>query len=138
MTPDIRTETQSLPQTVELIVEAALDKKASRPVLLDLRGLTDIADFFFICSADADPHALAISGAVDVALKPVNRDPWHIEGKESRSWILIDFVDVVVHIFRNDARDYYALEEVWADAPRIPLLEPDQDRQNANETDSGR
>jgi len=126
MTPDTRIDKQSLPQTVDLIVEAALDMKASRPLLLDLRGLTDVADYFFICSADADPHARAISDAVADALEPLDRTPWHIEGRDTLRWVLIDFVDVVVHVFRNEARDFYALEEVWADAPRIPLPELDQ------------
>ena len=122
---DVSNSAVSLPESVRLTVEAALGKKATEPVLLDMRRSTDVADFFLICSADADIHAGAITDAVVDALKPIGRRPWHVEGRESLSWVLVDFVDVVVHVFRPEARGYYALEEIWADAERVDLSEFD-------------
>ncbi|HPC45503.1 MAG TPA: ribosome silencing factor [Candidatus Latescibacteria bacterium] len=110
-----------VPETVGVLVEAVRSKKASNVVVMDLRGLTDVADFFVLCTADVDVHARAILDAVREALVPFGRDPWHVEGEESLNWVLVDFVDTVVHIFREDARQFYGLEEMWADAPRVPF-----------------
>ena len=106
-----------------MLVEAAQSKKATDLVVLDLRASTDVTDYFVICTADADVHARAIVDAVSEALIPLGRRPWHVEGQDTLSWVLVDFVDVVVHVFREDARRFYALEEMWADAPRLPLQE---------------
>ena len=111
------------PDAVNLIVEAARSKSAVDIVVLDVRAATDVADFFMICSAQADVHARAIVDAVRDALEPIGRKAWHVEGVESLTWVLVDFVDVVVHVFRDDARHFYALEEMWADAVRVPLPE---------------
>lgn len=109
-----------LPAHIARLVEAVRSKQARNPVLLDLRSSTDVADFFLICSADVDVHARAISDAAACALEP-ERTPWHVEGADSLNWVLIDFVDTVVHVFREDARRFYGLEEIWADAPRVEL-----------------
>ena len=114
--------TESVPQAVALTVEAAESRKARDVLVLDLRALTDIADYFVICTADANTHARAIVEAVSEALHPLDRRPWHIEGEQALTWVLVDFVDVVVHVFREDARRFYALEEMWADAPRVSLV----------------
>jgi ribosome-associated protein len=106
-----------LPSHIARLVEAVQSKQARNPVVLDLRSSTDVADFFLICSADVDVHARAISDAAASALVP-DRKPWHVEGAGSLNWVLIDFVDTVVHVFREDARRFYGLEEIWADAPR--------------------
>jgi len=110
-----------MPAGVDLLVEALRGKKAEGIVLLDVRGLTDVTDLFLICTAEADVHARAILEATVEALEPVGRKPWHVEGEETLNWVLVDFVDIVVHIFREDVRRFYALEEMWADAPRVPL-----------------
>ncbi len=115
----------SLPESVRRIVDAAFDKKATGVVVLDMQGSTDVTDYFIICTGAADPHVQAIVEAIEGALDPFGRQPWHVEGKEQRNWVLVDFVDVVAHVFRADARRYYALEDIWADAARIDF--PDQD-----------
>jgi ribosome-associated protein len=114
------TVSMPLPDNIARIVEAVQSKQARNPVLLDLRSSTDVTDFFLICSADVEVHARSISQAVASALEP-DRTPWHVEGTGSHNWVLIDFVDIVVHVFRADARRFYGLEDIWADAPRVEL-----------------
>jgi ribosome-associated protein len=113
--------TTETPEHVGLVVEAVLNMKGLDVAALDLRGSTDVTDFFVICSAEASVHARAISEAAREALLSLDRKPWHIEGTEGLNWVLIDFVDIVVHIFREDARQFYGLEDIWADAPRLPI-----------------
>ena len=116
-------EPASAPPSLALVVEALESRKAQEIVVLDLRRSTDVTDYFVICTAEADVHARAIVDAVAECLKPLGRGLWHIEGEDSLTWVLVDFVDVVVHIFREEARRFYALEEMWADAPRVHLPE---------------
>jgi ribosome-associated protein len=94
-----------------------LDKRATEVVILDLRGLTSVTDFFVICSGAADIHTKAIAEHVRDSLAKEAHKPWHIEGLTYGSWILMDYVDVVVHIFLNERREYYGLERLWGDAP---------------------
>jgi len=119
--PARRQNIDRLPQSLLLTVEAIEARKARDVVILDLRASTDMTDYFVICTADADVHARAILDAASEALLPLNRRPWHIEGENALTWALVDFVDVVVHVFREDTRQFYALEELWADAPRVSL-----------------
>ncbi len=94
------------------------EKKAENIVLMDLRQVKNaIADFFVICSGNSDTHIDAISEAVEKeAHKNHKENPWHREGKENKEWVLLDYVDVVVHVFKKDRREFYALEELWGDA----------------------
>lgn len=96
--------------------EIAIKKKASDVKILDLRGLTTIADFFVICSADVDVHVKAISDAIVEGLEKNSVKAWHVEGSSALRWVLIDYVDVVVHIFDGQAREFYGLERLWGDA----------------------
>jgi ribosome-associated protein len=100
------------------IADLALDKRAYDVKILDLRGLSTVCDYFVICSADADVQAKAISDHIVDKLKegPGVR-PWHTEGYKSLRWVLLDYVDVVVHVFLRDVRSFYGLEELWGDAP---------------------
>ncbi len=98
------------------IVELAASKKAEEITLLDLHKLTSITDFFIICTGNSDVQVKAISDAIVEGMKSEVK-PWHIEGRENLRWVLLDFVDVVVHIFHREARDFYQLERLWADAP---------------------
>ncbi len=100
--------------------ECALALKADDIVILDLRKLSPIADFFVICSGVGDVHVSAISDAIEKGLlgKAEKQKPWHIEGYESRRWVLLDYVNVVVHVFQEGTREYYSLEKFWGDAPR--------------------
>ena len=95
---------------------AAKDKKAEDVVILDLRKLTSITDYFVICTGSVDIHVKSIADEIQKELKS-NSKPWHIEGYQKLNWVLMDYVDIVVHIFQEDTRSYYNLEKLWADAP---------------------
>lgn len=101
---------------------AADSKKASDVVLLDLSTKTDVCDYFLICSGDNPRQVDAI---VDEVREKVSANcgvsPISCEGREGLSWVLVDYGSVVVHVFRPETRDYYRLESLWADAPRVEL-----------------
>ncbi|HDS74907.1 MAG TPA: ribosome silencing factor [Firmicutes bacterium] len=110
---------RTISDDVARLVEAARSKKARDIAVLDLRGSSDVTDFFVICTADVDSHARAIAdGIVESQRIATGRKPWHIEGTDKMNWVLIDYVDVVVHIMRDDTRKFYGLEEIWGDASR--------------------
>jgi len=98
-------------------VAALLDKKAEKLVVLNLQGLTTISDYFVLATAGSDRQAQALSDAVEVALKAAGRRPLSIEGYSSAAWILLDYGDVVFHVFHDEARRFYGLERLWGDAP---------------------
>ena len=108
-------------QIALLAAEAADSKKSFDILVLDLRGLTSIADYFVICSAGSTTQVDAIADGIDHALAQEGCRPSHIEGKPSSTWVLMDYGDVVVHIFDEPARSYFSLERLWGDAPGIPL-----------------
>ena len=97
------------------IAQLAHSKKAEGIVTLEVKTLTSITDYFVICSADTDIQVKAICDTLRQEL-PIK--PWRMEGYEHLRWVLLDYVDVVVHIFRTTERHYYNLESLWADAPR--------------------
>jgi ribosome-associated protein len=98
--------------------EYVLEKKATQVKLLDVRGITPITDFFIICSASSDQQVKAVAENVIVKMRDEEgMSPWKSEGWDSLQWVIIDFVDFVVHVFRDSARDFYHLERLWADAP---------------------
>ncbi len=97
--------------------EIALSKKAIDVKILDLRELTSVTDFFVVCSGNINVHVKAISDAIIEGLKKQNIKAWHIEGYSALKWVLLDYVDVVVHIFDREIRDFYRLEHLWGDAP---------------------
>lgn len=113
----------TLPEDVEVIVEALLERNARQPVLLDLRGLSDAADFFVIASGDSDTHARAIADTVMQRGRAAGMRPAGVEGQQVGSWILIDYISAVVHVFLPRVRDFYRLEELWGDAPLTRLEE---------------
>jgi ribosome-associated protein len=94
----------------------AFSKKGFDVQLLDLRKVSDVADFFVICSADSDTQVKAIADAVLDGLAAADIHPWHREGVSQKQWILLDFIDVVVHVFHKDVRKFYGLEKLWGDA----------------------
>lgn len=98
------------------LAELTLSKKAEDVKILDLRKLTTISDFFVICTAYSDTQVKAIADTVIEGAKKMDERVWHKEGMEQKSWVLLDFVDVVVHIFLKDTRKFYSLEKLWADA----------------------
>lgn len=101
-----------------------LDKKALDVQVLHVAPLTSIADYLVIGSAESDRQTRAIADSVVDALSRVSQRPLSLEGITSGQWILIDFGDVVAHVFRQDARSHYALERLWSDARQIPI--PDE------------
>jgi ribosome-associated protein len=96
--------------------EFALSKKAYDVVILDVRKLTSTADFFVICSADSDTQVKAIADAVEEGNENIGASVWHTEGLQASTWVILDYVDVVVHVFHREARSYYNLERLWGDA----------------------
>jgi len=93
-----------------------LSKKAKDVVMLDIRGVTDMADFFVIGSADSDTQLKAIADAVLDGLNEHDIKPYRTEGWQGQQWIILDFVEVVVHIFYREAREFYKIERLWSDA----------------------
>ncbi len=108
-------------QLLKLAAQAAASKKAVDMVGLDLAGLEGVADYFLICSGTSEPQVKAIAEAVEDQLRAAGAKPWHVEGREFRRWVLLDFVDVVVHVFHEKTREYYLLERLWGDARRVDL-----------------
>ena len=106
-------------ELVNQIVELSLQKRAKNLVVLDLRGLSAFTDFFLICHGESEPQVKAIT---DHIRKSTKVKPRHIEGYESKSWILLDYFDVVVHIFKKGDREFYGLERLWADAPKKHVI----------------
>ena len=96
------------------ILTLAIEKKASKLIAFDVRKLSSITDFFVICHGDSEPHVKAIA---DNIRKGTSYKPKHIEGYENQSWILIDYFDVIIHVFKNETRQYYNIEKLWDDAP---------------------
>jgi ribosome-associated protein len=109
----------------DAIVKGMQEKKAIDIVVLDLRKVKNaVADFFVICSGGSDKQLDAITQSVDEEVyKAVKENPWHVEGKNNKEWMLLDYFDVVAHIFRKDRRDFFALEKLWGDAEIIEIQE---------------
>lgn len=103
---------------IEVIGEALLDRKAEDITVLDVHELTTLADKFIICHANTDVQIKAIADNVHKETKEkLNEKAWKEEGRETRRWVILDYVNVVVHIFKKELREYYALERMWNDAP---------------------
>ena len=101
---------------MRLAARAALDKNALDVTMLDLQGISGITDFFLICSARSTTQANTVADAVRAALKPHGVRPRHTEGSAESGWLLLDYGDVVVHIFLEETRSFYALDRLWGDA----------------------
>ncbi len=97
-------------------VEIASDKQASNIVLLDVRDVCSFTDYFVICAGDSQRQLRTIHEEIETALKQEGVRPHHREGLPGSGWLLLDYGDVIVHIFGADERDYYRLDELWQDA----------------------
>jgi len=106
------------------IAEVIFTKKGFNVLKIDLRNLVTFTDYFVICSADSDTQVKAIADHVDNVLLDEGIRCWHKEGLKALSWVLLDYVDVVVHVFKKDARDFYNLEKLWGDAPSELMKDP--------------
>jgi ribosome-associated protein len=104
-------------------VRAALDRKASDVVLLDLRNTPAFTDFFVLCSGQSTRQVKAIADAIEEALKASKVRPAHIEGYDRAEWILMDYFTFIVHVFTPQTRAFYSLERLWGDAERIEIRE---------------
>jgi ribosome-associated protein len=110
-------------QLSRFVAELSLAKKAEDIIIMDLKKLTSFTDYFVICSADSDIQIKAISDHITEELKKQDIKVWHVEGYQSSTWILMDLVDVIVHIFRPEVREFYALEKLWGDAKITQVTE---------------
>jgi ribosome-associated protein len=109
-----------LSKLTEVIVDAILDKKGEEVVSLDLRKIGDaVTDVFIVCHATSRVQVKAIADHVAEKVKAVLKEnPWHAEGFENYEWVIMDYVDTVVHIFLKERREFYQLEDLWQDAER--------------------
>ncbi len=99
------------------VIAGIQEKKGKDIISLDFAPIDNpVCKYFVICNGDSNTHVNAIADSVDeFAKKKVNANAWHIEGKENAQWVVLDYVDVVVHVFQQYYREYYSLEELWAD-----------------------
>ena len=118
----IRDKKRSTPTTVQSLVKeavsAATDKKAQDIVVMDMRQVSGMADFFVLCTGTSDAQIKAIVESVETQIRDQYHErPWHVEGADHRQWVLMDYVDLVVHVFTPERRTFYDLERLWGDAP---------------------
>jgi ribosome-associated protein len=106
-----------------LAVQIASDKKAEDLLMLDIRGLSVIADYFVICTGTSDRQVRAISKELQEQLKAQGARPSHVEGMDAANWVLLDYGSVIIHVFDPATRDYYRLERHWAEAPRVLVVQ---------------
>ena len=111
--------TENIKELAFMAVKAAEDKKGYDIQLLDLQGITVIADYFVICSGQSARQVEAIARGIEEKLGEIDVFPQRTAGKDHARWILLDYGDFVVHIFHQDEREYYELERLWADAQEI-------------------
>ncbi|MCY1523015.1 Ribosomal silencing factor RsfS [compost metagenome] len=102
----------------EIAVQGIQEKKGSDIVRLDLRNLNSaVSDYFVVCNADSGTQVKAIADSVEEEIyKLTKTHPWRKEGQENAEWIILDYLDIVVHIFRTEKRDFYGIEDLWGDA----------------------
>ena len=97
------------------IAELMLEKKSIDIIIIDVREITTLTDFFIICTSKSQPQTRAITDHINEEMKKNDIIAWHIEGYENLDWVLLDYVNIVVHVFSRDSRDYYDLDRLWAD-----------------------
>jgi ribosome-associated protein len=102
--------------SARLMVDAAADKKAQDIVLFDVKDISSLADYFIVCSAQVERQIRAIAEGIEEALDAVDVPPYRREGTPADGWVLLDYGDVIVHIFSSEQRDYYRLEQLWENA----------------------
>ena len=115
------TPATGVPAAVERAARSCLDNKAGDVVVLDLRGVSDMTDYFVIASGTSDTHVRALAGHVMEDLRALGQRPNHEEGVTKGRWVLLDYVDFVVHLFHPSLREFYQLERLWGDARVVPL-----------------
>ena len=106
---------------LRIAARAALAKKAEDVLALDLRDLGAVCDYFLLCSAASEIQVRAVAEHVEEKLREAGARPWHVEGLEGRRWVLLDYVEIVVHVFHEKTREYYMLDRLWGDARSVDL-----------------
>ena len=119
------------------IAQAAKDKKAEDVLVLEVGDLTSLADFFIFASGESERQVRGLASFIEKMMATRYHTNPVIEGKETANWILLDYGDIIVHIFRPDIRQYYALEKMWADAPQVPIPESEHPLAPARQLASG-
>ena len=107
-------------QLADIIGKLTLTKQAENVLSIDVRKVSNSADYFIICSAETGIQVSAIANAVR---KGTPSKPWHVEGLNNQNWVLLDYVDVVLHVFKTQTREFYSLEKLWADAPTVEITD---------------
>ncbi|MDZ7385598.1 MAG: ribosome silencing factor [candidate division KSB1 bacterium] len=121
---ELSTKDLSDPKTLALrIADLSLDKKASSVLVMDLRGLCSFTDYFVLCTGASDTQVKAITDHIEEELSKEHIEPWHREGYTHLRWVILDYIDVVAHIFQPEVREFYGLEQLWGDAEVIEVSE---------------
>lgn len=102
-------------------VEFALDKKGINPIILEVKNLTELTDYFLICSGTSSRHIRTIAENIVEKLEEKGAKPFRFEADNDYSWVVIDIVDVIIHIFSEEKREFYRLEQLWGDAKQIKV-----------------
>jgi len=110
-----------LKETLKIVVNSIEDKKGQNPVILDIQGLSVVADYFVICHGNSETQVQAIAREVREKAWEIGLEPKPMEGFDEARWVLIDLGDIVVHVFHREEREYYNLEKLWADGLRIEV-----------------
>jgi ribosome-associated protein len=110
---------RSIPPEIRAAVEACLAKKAEELCVLNLSELSSFTDYFLIMHGNSSRQNAAIADAVEAELKKSGTRPLSVEGRQTEEWVLLDYGSFVVHVFSRKAREYYSLEKLWGDAPRL-------------------
>jgi ribosome-associated protein len=118
-----KTEDITPKELVDAVVEGIQEKKGKNIVVLDMTRIDNsICKYFVICEGDSNIHVDAVADSVDDYVREkLSEKPYHIEGQDNAEWILIDYVDVIVHVFQKSVREFYNLEGLWADAKRTEI-----------------
>ena len=125
MPPSVKSIRQSSQHKAISAAQAALEKKASDVIILEVSELTSVADYFIIASGESERQVKAIAQNIEDRISTLYQGTPQIEGAGTSTWILLDFGDMIIHIFKTDIREYYGLEKMWSDAPQVPLPEGD-------------
>ncbi len=110
---------RNLPSEIKISVKAVQDRKGEDVLVLDLRGISSFTDYFLLLNGNSNRQNLALYEGIEGELRKAGVRPLSVEGKEHAEWILMDYGYFVVHVFSKQAREYYSLEKLWGDAPKI-------------------
>lgn len=109
--------TEGAQELIDTITSTLSRRKAEQILVMDLREITTLADYFVVCNGLSDVHVKSLADELtDVLREELNERPWRKEGLDTRRWVVLDFVNIVVHIFKKDTREHYGIEKMWSDA----------------------